>query len=151
MASEVRGEFTVGVEEEYQLVSTTSRELVSRARHVLAADWAGELQAEVHESMVEVGTHVCSNAAELASELSRLRLQVASTAASQDLEVVAAGVHPFSSWEGQLMTRGARYDRIREHFARVVRTEQVFGMHIHVAIPSSEDRVRLLLGEGRQG
>src|SRR5690606_39478141 len=100
MASEVRGEFTVGVEEEYQLVSTTSRELVSRARHVLAADWAGELQAEVHESMVEVGTHVCSNAAELASELSRLRLQVASTAASQDLEVVAAGVHPFSSWEG---------------------------------------------------
>ena len=115
MASGGREEFTLGVEEEYQLVSAKTGEMASRARHVLAADWAGELQAEVHESMLEVGTHVCRTAAELREEIRRLRLQVASTAATEELRVVAAGIHPFSRWQDQLMSRGERYDAIREH------------------------------------
>jgi glutamate---cysteine ligase / carboxylate-amine ligase len=146
MASAGGEGFTIGVEEEYQLVSAVSGEMASRARHVLAADWAGEIHPEVHESMLEVGTHVCGNAEELRAELRRLRLQVASTAATQDLRVVAAGIHPFSLWRNQLMSRGERYDRIREHYARVVRTEQVFGMHIHVAVPAGQDRIPLLVG-----
>lgn len=146
MGSRDAAEFTVGVEEEYQLVSAESGELTSRARHVLAADWAGELHPEVHESMVEVGTHVCHSAAELRVELQRLRLQVASTAATQELRVLSAGIHPYSLWQQQLMSRGTRYDRLREHYARVVRTEHVFGMHIHVAVPPRVDRIPLLVG-----
>lgn len=144
MASGQSGGYTVGVEEEYQLVSAHDGALASRARHVLEADWAGELQQEVHETMLEVGTHICANADELREEVRRLRLQVASTAASQELRVMAAGVHPFSRWQDQLMTRGERYDRIREHYARVVRSEQVFGMHVHVALPEEVDRAPLL-------
>lgn len=144
MATGEQAEFTIGVEEEYQLVSAETGELTSRARHVLAADWVGELEAEVLETMLEVGTHVCGNVEELRSELRRLRLQVASTAATEDLRMVAAGIHPFSDWEPQLITRGKRYDLIRERYGRVVRTEQVFGMHIHIAIPPRLDRVRLL-------
>ena len=145
MSSGGREKFTVGVEEEYQLVSARDGALVSRARHVLEADWAGELHAEAHESMVEVGTHVCGSAAEIRREIGRLRLQVASTAATEELRVLAAGVHPFSPWRDQLMSRGKRYDQIREHYARVVRTEQVFGMHIHVAVPEGIDRIPLLV------
>lgn len=145
MSSGSSGDFTVGVEEEYQLVAAHDGALASRARHVLAADWAGELQMEVHETMLEVGTHICANAAELRQEIRRLRLQVASTAASQDLRVLAAGVHPFSLWQDQLMSRGERYDLIRERYARVVRTEQVFGMHVHVAVPEGIDRIPLVL------
>ena len=144
MSSGMSGNFTVGVEEEYQLVAAHDGALASRARHVLEADWAGELQMEVHETMLEVGTHVCSSARELRGELRRLRLQVASTAASQELRVMAAGVHPFSLWQDQLMSRGERYDRIRERYARVVRTEQVFGMHVHVAVPEGIDRIPLV-------
>ena len=144
MASGKSGEYTVGVEEEYQLVTAHDGALASRARHVLEADWAGELHQEVHETMLEVGTHICADATELRKEVRRLRLQVASTAASQELRVMAAGVHPFSRWQDQLMTRGERYDRIREHYARVVRTEQVFGMHVHVAVPEEADRIPLL-------
>lgn len=144
MASGMSGDFTVGVEEEYQLVAALDGALASRARHVLEADWAGELQMEVHETMLEVGTHVCASAAELKEEIRRLRLQVSSTAATQDLHVVAAGVHPFSPWQDQLMSRGERYDLIRERYARVVRTEQVFGMHVHVAVPEGIDRIPLV-------
>lgn len=146
MTSGGAADFTLGVEEEYQLVARSSRELASRARHVLAADWVGELQEEVHESMLEVGTHVCGTADALREELRRLRLQVASTAATEDLQMLAAGMHPFSRWQDQLMTRGERYDAIREHYARVVRTEQVFGMHVHVGLPDGVDRIPLLVG-----
>lgn len=44
------------------------------------------------------------------------------------------------------MSRGKRYDVIREHYARVVRTEQVFGMHVHVGVPQGVDRIPLLVG-----
>src|SRR5690606_30717668 len=132
--------------EEYQLVSRANGELTSRARHVLAADWAGELHPEVHESMLEMGTHVCATTAELREEIRRLRLQVSSTAAAEELQVVAPGIHPFSRWQDQLMSRGARYDAIREHYARVVRSEQVFGMHVHVAVPERVNRMELLAG-----
>lgn len=146
MTSGGGADFTLGVEEEYQLVARGSRELASRSRHVLAADWVGELQEEVHESMLEVGTHVCGTSEALRAELRRLRLQVASTAATEDLQMLAAGIHPFSRWQDQLMTRGERYDAIREHYARVVRTEQVFGMHVHVGLPEGVDRIPLMVG-----
>lgn len=91
MATGGAADFTLGVEEEYQLVARGSGELASRSRHVLEADWAGELQAEAHESMLEVGTHVCRTAEELRQEIRRLRLQVATTAAVEELQVVAWG------------------------------------------------------------
>jgi carboxylate-amine ligase len=138
------GDFTVGMEEEYQLVDPQTGELRSRARDVLDMDWTSEISPELQETMLEVGTHVCADAAELAGEIGRLRLQVASAAASQDLRIVAAGLHPFSRWEGHLPSADARYQRLIEQFGRVMRTEHVFGMHVHVAVPDGTDRIRLI-------
>jgi carboxylate-amine ligase len=66
---------------------------------------------------------------------------VASAAAAEGLWSVAAGVHPFSHWEDQTRTAGERYQRILERYGRVIRTEHIFGMHIHVAVPVGIDRV----------
>jgi glutamate---cysteine ligase / carboxylate-amine ligase len=137
-------DLTVGVEEEYQLVDPVTRELRSRAGDVLRADWSREMTPEFHQTMVEVGTPVCASAAALGRELRRLRTQAASTAAAEELEIVAAGVHPFSRWEGHRMTASERYARLFERFGRVVRTEHVFGMHVHVAIPAGMDRLHLI-------
>jgi glutamate---cysteine ligase / carboxylate-amine ligase len=137
-------EFTVGVEEEYQLVDPATRELRSRADDVLLSDWSREMTPEFHQTMVEVGTPVCESAAALGGELRRLRTQAASAAAAAELEIVAAGVHPFSRWEGHRMTESPRYARLFERFGRVVRTEHVFGMHVHVAIPAGMDRLHLI-------
>ncbi|HEV2148093.1 MAG TPA: YbdK family carboxylate-amine ligase [Longimicrobiaceae bacterium] len=139
-------EFTVGVEEEYQLVSPETGGLISRARDVLELDWSAELHPENQQTMLEIGTHVCRSAAEVDRELRRLRLQVASTAAAADLRMVAAGIHPFSRWEAQERTRGERYERILERYGRVIRTEHIFGMHVHVAVPPGHDRARLMNG-----
>lgn len=132
--------FTIGVEEEYQLVSPGSGELRSRARDVLEVDWSGDLVPENQQTMLEIGTRVCDSAAQVGRELGRLRMQVASAADAVDLRMVAAGIHPFSRWEQQTRTPGDRYRRILERYGRVIRTEQIFGMHIHVALPERTDR-----------
>ncbi len=137
-------EFTVGIEEEYQLVDSETGELQSRARDVLALDWGKEIQHEIHETMIEVGTRICSSAEEVSQEVRRLRFQVASTAAAEGLRIVAAGLHPFSRWQDQLDTRSERYDALRARYGRVIRTEHIFGMHVHVAVPTHLDRVRLM-------
>jgi carboxylate-amine ligase len=136
--------FTVGVEEEYQLVDGETGALRSHATAVREMDWSGDIIGESHETQIEIGTPVCTSAAEALQELARLRLQAAAAAASHDLRIVAAGAHPFSRWEGQQTTPGERYDRIFERFGRIARDEHIFGMHIHVAIDGARARIRTM-------
>lgn len=133
--------YTVGVEEEYQLVDPSTGGLVSRARDVLEMDWAGEGAHEVQETQIEISTRVCATVAEVDSELRRLRFQMASVAAARDLFPVAAGLHPFSRWREQRHTDAARYRRLIERYGRVIESEHVFGMHVHVAVAESVDRM----------
>lgn len=137
-------EFTVGVEEEYQLVDAESGELRSRALALIAGDWTGEIQEEMRQNTIEVQTRPCSSSEEVRTELSRLRLQAAIAAESRGLRVVAAGVHPFSHWAGQRYTESPVYDRIREEYRRLADTQNIFGMHVHVAVEPDVDRARLL-------
>lgn len=140
----MESELTVGVEEEYQLVCPRTGELRSRAQAILRDDWSGELQAEAQRTMVEVGTPVCRDSREAAAELRRLRTQAAVSAEVEDVAIVAAGLHPFSRWETHRTSPGDRYRRLEERFGRVLRTEHVFGMHVHVGIPAGVDRMGVI-------
>lgn len=137
-------DFTVGVEEEYQLVDPETGDLQSRARTIIAADWTGEIRKEIQESTVEIGTRICRSADEIGQELKRLRFQTATAAEAQGLEIVAAGLHPTSRWETHTLTEGERYARMARVYGRTVKDEHIFGMHIHVAVPRPEDCIHLL-------
>ncbi|MBW3552985.1 MAG: YbdK family carboxylate-amine ligase [Gemmatimonadetes bacterium] len=136
--------YTIGVEEEYQLVDPETGGLLSRARDVLAIDWTGETEAEVQETQVEIATRVCGSAAAVDSELRRLRFHAASAAAARDLVPVAAGLHPFSDWREHEYTSKARYLRLLERYGRVIESEHVFGMHVHVEVPEEVDRLAVI-------
>lgn len=141
-------DYTFGVEEEYQLIEPGSGALRSRARDVLALDWSDELRKELQETTLEIGTPICTSADQVRSELSRLRFQVATAAAGQDLAIAACGTHPFSRWQGHLRTDDERYERIERQYGLIAKDEHNFGMHIHVAVPERVDRIALL-GEVR--
>ncbi|HSJ24717.1 MAG TPA: YbdK family carboxylate-amine ligase [Longimicrobiales bacterium] len=134
--------FTVGVEEEYQLVEPATGELRSLGRAVLQVDWSGEIRREMQDSTIEIGTRVCSTSGDVGAELSRLRTQADAAAAAEDLRIVAAGLHPFSDWRGQAMSPGSRYRDMAEMYGRIARDEHNYGMHIHVAVDG--DRMQLL-------
>jgi YbdK family carboxylate-amine ligase len=77
-------------------------------------------------------------------ELVRLRAQAAAAAAAEDLDIVALGLHPFSGWRGHELSDGERYEGIAQRYGRLAHEEHIFGMHVHVAPPASEDRMVLL-------
>src|SRR5213595_170358 len=65
--------FTIGVEEEFQIVDPTTWELRSHVSALLAssAETFGEnIKPELHQSIVEVGTKICSGVDELCEESS---------------------------------------------------------------------------------
>jgi len=69
-------EFTIGVEEEYQIVDAETRELRPRALRILPGARAAvgeQVTPEMYLSQIEIGTPVCRTLAEVRAELTRLR------------------------------------------------------------------------------
>ena len=136
--------FTVGVEEEYQLVDPSTGALCDHATQLRESDWTGELVAELQESTIEIGTPVCGSAGEAEEHLQRLRFQAGTVAAAHGVAIVAAGLHPFFEWEGHRRPALERYRSIEARYGRIARDEHIYGMHVHVAVPKDVDRLQVI-------
>lgn len=136
-------DFTVGVEEEYQLVDARTGDLRSRARWVIAGDWTGDVKPEMQQHTIEVETGVCTGTDCLRDDLARLRLEASVAAEAQGLRIVAAGTHPFSEAAGHPFTEQEVYAAIRDEYRELAETQSIFGMHVHVGVPGHLDRVRI--------
>ena len=69
-------QFTLGIEEEFQIVDPETRELKSHVSEILEEGklLLGEkIKPEMIQSMIEVGTGVCANIQEAREDLSKLR------------------------------------------------------------------------------
>ena len=136
-------DFTVGVEEEYQLLDARTGELRSRARYLIAGDWADALKAEMQEHTVEVETRVCEATTCIRDDLARLRFTAAVAAEAQGLRIAAAGTHPSSPAEGHDFNPAPVYQELREEYRRLAESQAIFGMHVHVGVPKGTDRARV--------
>ena len=139
--------FTIGVEEEYQIVDAETFELRPRAERVLADSKAAmgeELQPELSLSQVEIGTPVCTTLDEVRAELVRLRSSVAEAAAASGSRIVAMGTHPFSEWLGQGITPKERYLGLAEDYQQLAREQLICGCHVHVCLPDRDLAVRTM-------
>src|SRR5689334_4107985 len=107
--------FTIGVEEEFQIIDPDSCELRSHVSELLTASapsLGDQIKPELHQSIVEVGTRICADVTELEHEVCRIRRQLSQSAESVGLRIAAAGTHPFSSWKDQILSPGKRYENI---------------------------------------
>lgn len=138
--------FTIGVEEEYQIVDPTSRELRS---HISVMLDEGKLvlgervKPEMHQSVVEVGTGICKGVSQARKEVAQLRQIVSNLARKNGLRIAAAGTHPFSDWSRQDITPHDRYLHLVEDLQDVARGNLIFGMHIHIGIESHRQAIEL--------
>jgi carboxylate-amine ligase len=139
--------FTVGVEEEFQIVDPQTWELRSHVSELLASSSASlgeQIKPELHQSIVEVGTKICQNVPELQEEIFRIRRELTSAAERVGLAVAAAGTHPFSDWKDQILSPGVRYDSIVEELQQLARSLLIFGLHVHVAVPDRTAAIDLM-------
>ncbi|PYQ79265.1 MAG: carboxylate-amine ligase, partial [Acidobacteria bacterium] len=144
---EMEHPFTLGVEEEFQIVDPETWQLRSHVSELLAstaATFGDQVKRELHQSIVEVGTKICVSVAELAEEIIRCRRGLADAAERVGLRVAAAGTHPFSSWTDQVLSPGERYDTIVEELQLLARSLLIFGLHVHVGIPDRALTIELM-------
>lgn len=139
--------FTLGVEEEFQIVDPQTRELKSHIQQILDEGkiiLAERVKPEMHQSVVELGTDICKNVDDARAQVTKLRTDLAKLAIKQNLRIAAAGTHPFSHWKDQKITSHPRYKNIIDDFQQVARANLIFGLHVHVGVDSRETAIHIM-------
>jgi carboxylate-amine ligase len=139
--------YTLGIEEEFQIVNPVTRELHSHVQAIF--DQGGKLlkeqmKPEMHASVVEVGTNICRNIQEAREEVTSLRTSLANLAKENDLRIAAAGTHPFSHWKDVEITDHPRYEEIVNEMQEAARANLIFGLHVHVGIDNRDIGIQIM-------
>ncbi len=138
--------FTLGVEEEFQVIDPVSRELTSHDQKIVEAAnrlLEDQVKAEMHQAVVEVGTRICQDIHQARTEVAHLRRVVSQVAGELGFAIGAAGTHPFSMWQTQLITEHPRYNEIVNELQDAARSNLIFGLHVHVGMPDKEMAIHI--------
>jgi len=139
--------FTLGIEEEFQVIDPESRELKSHIHELFAEGekrLKDEIKREMHDAVIEVGTPICRNIEEARREITRLRREIITLTRENGLCIGAAGTHPISHWANVPITPHARYDQIVYELQMLARANLIFGLHVHVAVEEPETRIQIM-------
>src|SRR2546421_754869 len=139
--------FTLGIEEEFQIIDPETRELRSHIQQILADGkmiLKEHVKAEMHQSVVELGTEICTDTASARQQVIQLRSELAEIAGHEGLKIASAGTHPFSHWMDQLITADERYETIVKDMQQIARVNLIFGLHVHVGIPDREEAIDIM-------
>lgn len=139
--------FTLGIEEEFQTIDPKTRELRSHRSKLVEGGQVilqERIKQEMHQAVVEMISSVCENIKQAREEVTFLRKMLIDLAAKQNLHIAAAGTHPFSEWQKQPITEDAHYDKLIDDMRDVARSNLIFGLHVHVGIPSREAGIQIL-------
>ncbi len=143
-----RPSLSIGIEEEYQIVDPETgllrsfiTQFIEDGKIVMVER---EIKPELHQSMVELGTPVCTTPAQAAEELARQRTFIHHLAQQKGLAVVAAATHPLSKWADQEVTPFPRYQGVVQEMQLLAQRLLIFGMHVHIGIEDPDFAVDTL-------
>ena len=139
--------FTLGIEEEFQIVDPETRDLRSHVSEILADGirmLGDKVKPELHQCMIEVGTGVCANIQEAREDLFNLRRNISQLAQKRGVKIAAASTHPFAHWAGQKITEHDRYMKIVEDHQVLSRSLLIFGLHVHVGMEDRETAIHIM-------
>jgi carboxylate-amine ligase len=139
--------FTLGIEEEYQVIDPVTRELVSHDQQIVinaSKVLNDQVKAEMHEAVVEVGTNICNDIQDAREQITHLRKSISTFAGDLGYKIGAAGTHPFSKWETQMITQNPRYHEIIDELQDTARSNLIFGLHVHVGMEDKNMAMHLV-------
>ena len=140
-------QFTLGIEEEFQIVDPKTRELRSHVSEFLEEGkmiLGEQIKPEMIQSMIEVGTGICKNIQEARVDITRLRSIISGLAGKTGLAIVAASTHPFSHWEDQKIYDDERYSLLVQELQNVARSLLIFCLHVHVGVADLDRRIHIM-------
>lgn len=139
--------YTLGIEEEFQLVDAVTGHLQSGIVPLLALTkkhLGDQVKAEFLQCTAETITGVCPSIAAGRAEALYLRSSVAKLAEELGLRLLSAGTHPSDDWQDQDRTDHPRYEELDEQLQEVARSILIFGLHVHVGIANRDHLIEIM-------
>lgn len=139
--------YTIGIEEEFQIIDPETRELRSHIHEILEDGkmiLAENVKPEMHQSVVEIGTDICYDISDARRQVTKLRTDLANLAQSKGFAIAASGTHPFSHWKDQKITSHPRYKTIVSDMQQVARANLIFGLHVHIGLNDRETGIHIM-------
>ncbi|MBL7858652.1 MAG: YbdK family carboxylate-amine ligase [Cyclobacteriaceae bacterium] len=133
---------TLGVELEFQVLDKDSLLLTPRAVEIIDRCNNPQVIHEFFQSTLEIVTHVCRSTHEIDDELKRLMNIIRNGAAASSLTLSSTGTHPLADYRERLVTPSSRYDELIDRNQWLIRRMAVYGMHIHIGMPSGDSCIR---------
>ncbi|HZB34486.1 MAG TPA: YbdK family carboxylate-amine ligase [Gaiellaceae bacterium] len=134
---------SVGVEEEVMLLDGETMAPVPAVRQLLAdvegTELPGRLKTELHASIVELNTDICSSVEEAVEALAGLRATAADLLERRGLRLAAAGSHPFAEPEELEVVDEKRYQQFVGYAGITARRQGVSGLHVHIGMPGPDE------------
>lgn len=151
-------DFTVGLEEEFQIVDAQSLELTQRFVELRDAAQADEdLGASVAGELISSEIEIRSGRGEnfpLAVALQEVnRRKLFALAADHGVRLGSLGTHPFSPWQDQKIIDTEHYRLVEDGLKYVAWRNNTFSLHVHVGVRGADraivvcDRLREILPE----
>jgi carboxylate-amine ligase len=147
---ETADDFTVAVEEEFALLDPATLDLVNRFEEVYAAaegtDLHRDLAGELIASEIEVKTGRVATFADVPATIAERRRELAAVVEPFGLALGATGAHPWASWKEQRIIDTPHYRRNVEILQYVVRKNNTFGLHLHMAVRGPDRAIAVVNG-----
>jgi len=138
---------TMGIELELMVLDRLTFDLLPAAPDILRLLDLQEKRwiatPEITTSMLEVATSVLENYHQAAAELEEIRASVERAAFEVGAVIAGGGAHPFQRWSDQRIYPKDRYRASAKKFGYLAKLFTVFGMHVHVGVPSGDEAIRL--------
>lgn len=130
--------FTLGVELELQVLDAQSLLLTPRAHEIIDGLALESLKKEFFKSTLEVITGVCDDVHAAKKDLHYSLKQVQTKATELGLKISSTGTHPEADYRERMITPSQRYNDLADRNQWLIRRMAVYGMHIHVGMPSGD-------------
>jgi len=139
--------FTIGIEEEFQLVDRMSGELAPAFHSLLEKGrpiFGEKLKPEIQQVVAELVSDIYPDMAIARVETPRMRAQLAAIAHEQGLALLSAGTHPGACWQEEMGAGYERYAELARELRDLRRSTLIFGLHIHIGIEDREMAIALM-------
>jgi carboxylate-amine ligase len=155
---EASTDFTVGIEEEFQILDPETLELAQRFEDLRVAATADpelstSVAGELISSEIEIRSGRGENFAHAIAMQESFRGRLFALAEAEGARLGSIGAHPFSRWQDQQIIDTEHYRLVEDGLKYVAWRNNTFSLHVHVGVRGADravavcDRVREVLPE----
>jgi carboxylate-amine ligase len=157
-AFEESQDFTVGIEEEFQILDPDSLALSQRFEELYEAGRADDVleervAGELISSEIEIRSAKGDDFGAALASQREARGRLFALAGELGIRLGATGTHPFSPWQEQRIIDTEHYRRLQRDLGYVARRNNTWSIHVHVGVRGADramavcDRLRPVLPE----